>query len=382
MQSPLNIVFIGLSITCAWGNCHASIYRNLVKGLQRCGHNILFLEWDAPWYRQHRDLPSPAYCEVGIYDSLDALKSAFGKEICNADAVVIGSYTYEGIQIGRWVLENAAGLTVFYDIDTPITLARLHGGGCGYLSADLIPRYDLYLSAIGGPVLKRFEAAYGAKRTYPLYCSVDPDLYYPEVHSRDYVLGYLGNYSPDRQSTLERYLIDPARRYPDRRFAITGANYPAGIHWPTNIDYMEYLLPARHREFYGRQRFALNITRPDAVAWGYSPSIRLLEAAACSVPVISDYWVGLETFFKPGVEIITVQSTVEILKILDKYTVEECMTMGEMARNRTLQSHSGVRRAGEFVAYLMQASASYEKAGVRHEFGECAGIQEQLLDSM
>ncbi|HEX7025855.1 MAG TPA: glycosyltransferase [Gammaproteobacteria bacterium] len=372
MRLPLNIVVIGLSITSAWGNCHASAYRALIKGLGRDGHKVIFLEWDAPWHRMHRDMPCPEFCEVGIYDSLGTLQGKYGKTICDADVVIIGSYTYEGIQVGRWVLENASGLKVFYDIDTPITLVRLRNGGCGYLSADLIPHYDMYLSATGGPELEKFRVAYGAKRIYSLYCSVDPDLYYPETRDRNYALAYLGNYSPDRQTTLERYLVDSARRYPDRNFAVAGANYPAGVQWPGNVDYMEYLSPKRHREFYAKQQFALNITRPDSVAWGYTPSIRLFEAAACGIPVISDYWVGLETFFKPGVEIMTVQSTIEIIEILDKYTFEECYTIGEMARRRVMENHTCDKRARELVGVLVHVMESRDKNTVLRS--QTAGI--------
>lgn len=362
MRLPLNIVVIGLSITSAWGNCHAPIYRSLIKGLSRDGHKILFLEWDAPWYRPHRDMPNPDYCGVGIYDSLETLQVKYGKAICEADIVIVGSYTYEGIQVGRWVIENAQGLKAFYDLDTPVTVVRLRNGGCGYLAADLIPKYDIYLSSSGGLELEKFRVAYGAKRIYSLYCSVDPDQYYPEVRVRKYTLAYLGNYVPDRHATLERYLVDPARHYSDRCFSVVGANYPGGIRWPSNVEYVEYLQPKRHREFYARQQFALNVTRPDAVAWGYSPSIRLLEAAACGVPVISDYWMGLETFFKPGVEIITVQSTIEIMEILEKYTPEECRALGEMARGRILKSHTCDQRAREFVGFLEQTLGSNNKA--------------------
>lgn len=383
MQSSLNIVFIGLSITSSWANCHAAIYRSLIKGLQKNGHHVLFLEWDAPWYRQHRDLPEPSFCEVGIYDSLETLQSTFKERIRAADAVIVGSYTYEGIEIGRWVREQATGVTAFYDIDTPLTLVRLRNNGCGYLSMDLIPQYDIYLSSTGGPMLQRFDAAYGAKRTFSLYCSVDTDLYFPEMYSRDYFLAYLGNYSPDRQPTLERFLMDPARHFSQNRFAVAGANYPAGIHWPGNVSYMGYLPPEKHREFYNRQRFALNVTRPDVIACGYSPCVRLFEAAACGVPVISDYWVGLETFFEPGKEIITVQSTREVTETLESYSPEECAAMGMHARNRVLLHHTGVQRARELVVYLMQHSPGFNRKTNCYGIPEGRmALQEQLIGPM
>lgn len=385
MSASLNIVFIGLSITSAWGNCHAAIYRSLTKGLWRGGHRILFLEWDAPWYRQHRDLPASSdFCEIGLYDSLETLKTRFGEDIRNADVVIVGSYTYEGIEVGRWVLKQATGVTAFYDIDTPMTLVRLRNSGCGYISTALIPQYDFYLSAVGGPVLRRLETAYGAKNARSLYCSVDPDLYFPDMKDHEYALGYLGTYSVDRQPALERFLIDPALRFPERRFAVAGANYPAGIEWPKNVAYKEYLPPVRHRWFYNLQQFSLNITRPDVMAWGYSPCLRMLEAAACGVPVISDYWMGLETFFQPGSEIITVQSTDEVIGVLEDFSPQERITMGARARSRVLENHTGVQRAQELIDYLMGYSETANRnSSYLGEFVESYDpMQEQLPSPM
>jgi spore maturation protein CgeB len=92
-------------------------------------------------------------------------------------------------------------------------------------------------------------------------------------------LSYLGTYSPDRQPTLETLLIEPARRMPDRRFVVAGPQYPAEIEWPDNVERIEHLPPSEHAEFYAASRFTLNVTRADMIAAGWSPSVRLFEAA-------------------------------------------------------------------------------------------------------
>ena len=63
-------------------------------------------------------------------------------------------------------------------------------------------------------------------------------------------LSYLGTYSPDRQPTLERLLLEPARRAPDLRFVVAGPQYPADIDWPANVERIEHLPPAEHPAFY------------------------------------------------------------------------------------------------------------------------------------
>ncbi len=347
----LNVVILGLSITSSWGNGHATTYRGLVRELVKRGHRVLFLERDVPWYAAHRDLPRPPYGRTELYESLDDLKARFGLDIEKADAVIVGSYVPDGVEVGDYVTQNAQGLSAFYDIDTPVTLAKLERGDYEYLSPDLIKCYDLYLSFTGGPTLERLERGYGARAAKPLYCSVDPELYYPEDVPQTWDLGYLGTYSEDRQGPLERLLLEPARRHPTRRFIVAGPQYPENIDWPPNVARAEHLPPSEHRGFYNAQRFTLNVTRADMVRAGFAPSVRLFEAAACGVPIISDSWAGLETFFTPGEEILLAETPEDVLGYLELPETER-RELGARARARVLREHTAARRAQELETYL------------------------------
>ncbi len=196
---------------------------------------------------------------------------------------------------------SATGIVAFYDIDTPVTLAALADGTCPYLDAALVPRFDLYLSFTGGPALRLLETRYRARAARALYCSVDPERHRPcPAGGTRWDLGYLGTYSADRQPALDALLCEPARRWERGRFAVAGPLYPADLRWPANVERIEHVGPDEHPWFYGRQLFTLNLTRADMVRLGYSPSVRLFEAAACGVPIISDWWPGLATIFEPG----------------------------------------------------------------------------------
>ncbi|HLV21396.1 MAG TPA: glycosyltransferase, partial [Polyangiaceae bacterium] len=241
MSEPLSLVFLGLSITSSWGNGHATTYRSLIKGLAQRGHRVLFLERDVPWYRDNRDAPRPEGCSVALYASTEQLKQRHRAAIEGADAVIVGSYVPDGVEIGAWVQQVARGVRAFYDIDTPVTLRKLGQGDTEYLSPATIPGYDVYFSFSGGPALDLLVRDYGARRALPLYCSVDPDHYYPEAVPLRYDLGYLGTYSADRQPTLEALLLEPARRLADRRFVVAGPSYPAEIDWPPNVERIQHL---------------------------------------------------------------------------------------------------------------------------------------------
>jgi spore maturation protein CgeB len=349
----MKIVFFGLSITSSWGNGHATTYRGLLREMAQRGHEVLFLERDAPWYAQNRDLPEPPFCRTVLYSSLEELLAGYGAEIRGADCVIVGSYVTQGIEVGRWVTQNARGLTAFYDIDTPVTLAALAQRNCSYLTCDLIPRYRLYLSFTGGPTLDAIEQCYGSPAARPLYCSVDPEVHYPLQRQPTWDLGYLGTYSSDRQPGLERLLCAPAASWSEGRFVVAGPQYPREIKWPENTHRIEHLPPESHRDFYCSQRFTLNLTRKQMQLAGFSPSVRLFEAAACAVPVISDQWSGLEQFFVPGEEILLASSSEEVLRILQDYPEEKRIAVGEQALKRALKSHSAARRAEELEQYLM-----------------------------
>jgi spore maturation protein CgeB len=354
----LRIVIVGLSITSSWGNGHATTYRGLVRELVRRGHDVLFLEHDKPWYASNRDLPNPPYGRRELYVTVDDLKHRFSNEIRSADLVVVGSYVPEGVAVGEWVTRHARGVTAFYDIDTPVTLAKLARGDTEYLSPDLIPRYGMYFSFTGGPTLRRLERELGSPRALPLYCSVDPELYYPEPwRPIRWDLGYLGTYSPDRQPPLEALMLEPAQRWAPGRFVVAGPQYPDSIDWPANVHRINHLPPAEHRAFYNEQAFTLNITRADMVRAGYSPSVRLFEAAACGVPIVSDAWDGLGDFFEIDSEILVARSADDVLSVLQETSDAERRTIGERARARVLGAHTAAHRAAELERYVLEVTA-------------------------
>lgn len=352
MHPRLNCAFLGLSITSTWGNGHATTYRGLLKELSRRGHSVTFLERDVPWYAQNREFEELPYCRIILYSSLEELQEEYASLVRNADIVVVGSYVPEGIAVGRWVTSVSRNCAAFYDIDTPVTLAKLRANKCEYISRDLYPSYHLYLSFTGGPTLQFIERKLGSPCARALYCSVDPSLYYPEKTARKWDLAYLGTYAADRQPAVQRLLLNVASAQPDRFFAVAGPQYPEDIVWPENVDRISHLPAAEHRSFYNSQRFTLNLTRQDMVRAGYSPSVRLFEAAACGTPILTDIWPGLETIFTPGREILGVRTPEDVTSYLQMHE-EQRLEVGERGRWRALRNHTAAVRAEQFEAYVL-----------------------------
>jgi spore maturation protein CgeB len=243
---------------------------------------------------------------------------------------------------------------VFYDLDTPITLERLRtGASVPYLPAGGLGDFDLVLSYTGGTALEELKQRLGARRVAPLYGSVDPRVHYPVPHVDRYRahLSYLGTYAEDRQQSLLRLLVEPARRLPECRFLIGGAQYPAAFPWSDNIFFVRHLPPAEHSAFYCSSRLTLNVTRAPMAEMGYCPSGRLFEAAACGAAVLSDGWDGLDEFFQPGAEILVAGSTEDALAALD-VSDEQLTRIARAARERALSDHTAERRAHQLLSAL------------------------------
>ena len=351
----MKIVVYGLSVTSSWGNGHATTYRSLLRALAARGHRIVFVEKDVSWYRDNRDMPRPEFCQLVLYDDWEQDAARLVSLAQDADAVVIGSYFPDAIATTRALVERARVPVLFYDIDTPVTMAGLRADGrTEYLDGAMIPEYAAYLSFTSGPSLVELREQFGARRAEALFCSVDPELYRRTPVRAEFRcdLSYLGTYAADRQTKLLRLLNDAAERMAEQAFLVAGPQYPAGERWSGNVQRMDHVGPADHPAFYSSSRFTLNLTRADMITAGYSPSVRLFEASACGAAILSDCWAGLEEFLTPGEEILLPKNADEVVEILRGVSDAERTRIGGRARERVLAEHTSEHRALEFEAIV------------------------------
>jgi spore maturation protein CgeB len=350
----MKVVIFGLTISSAWGNGHATLWRGLCRALSAAGHDIVFFERDAPYYAQHRDMFGAEWCRLVLYDEWDQVARLGRRELSGADAAIVTSYCPDSRAASDVVLSSAVARKVFYDLDSPVTLDCLaRGEPVDYLPEDGLGGFDLVLSYAGGDALSRLQRATGARTVAPLYGSVDPDVHRPvaPVPERRNDLSYLGTYSRDRQDILERLFVLPARVRPERRFALAGSMYPPDFPWQHNMFYLAHMPPADHPAFFCSSGLTLNITRGPMAATGYCPSGRLFEATACGAAVISDWWQGLDGFFAPGSEILIARDTADVLDALE-LSDDERRRIAAAGRERTLACHTAPVRARELERVL------------------------------
>lgn len=363
----MKLTIFGLSITSSWGNGHATTYRSLCQALHRRGHHIVFFEHNLEWYQNNRDLEKPPYCEVKFFDDWKEILPVVRKELEDSDVAMVGSYFPDGIAALEEMLASHVPVKTFYDIDTPITIRGLKDQGkTDYLRQDHLPELDVYFSFTGGPMLAELEQNLGTPFAVPLYCSVDPEKHC-ELPVNTYFacdLSYMGTYAEDRQPKIEELLCAPARALKEKKFIVAGPQYPASLQWPNNVERMMHLDPRYHAEFYCGSRMTLNVTRREMVIAGYSPSVRLFEAAACATPIVSDNWPGLKTFFTPGKEILPAASAQDVIRYIKDLDSSELQRIGRAARERVLASHTSEVRAQEFERAVEAAAHKGKKSKV------------------
>src|SRR5262245_17667390 len=348
----MKLTIFGLSITSSWGNGHATTFRALCQALSRRGHDIVFFERNQEWYRSNRDLPEPPYCDVRIFESWDEILPAVRAELRDSDVAMVGSYFPDGIAALDEVAASNVPVKAFYDIDTPITMSRLRqpDASSDYLRKRHLAALDIYFSFTGGAMLQELEERLGVAFAVPLYCSVDPDRHRELPPSAEFKcdLSYMGTFAADRQAKLDELLCRTALSFPKSRFIVAGPQYPSSLEWPANVERILHLSPRHHAPFYCSSRLTLNVTRREMVMAGYSPSVRLFEAAACAATIVSDNWPGLEKFFVPGKELLLPRGSEDVARYLHEYDECELRRIGRAARERVLSAHTSDIRARQF----------------------------------
>lgn len=345
----MKVVIFGLTVSSSWGNGHATLWRGLLKAFARRGHNVVFYERDVPYYAANRDLDELPGSTLRLYPDFQQIREETRAELKDADLAIATSYCPDAVEAAAEILDSSAKLKAFYDLDTPVTLDQVNSGmPVPYLPSNGLADFDLVFSYTGGRALEELSDRLGARRGFPLYGSVDPDAHFPAAPRPDYAcnLSYLGTYSEDRQETLDRLFLEPARRRPNQRFIIGGAQYPENFPWTSNLWFVRHLPPSLHPVFFSSSRATLNVTRRAMKEYGYCPSGRLFEAAACGTPIFSDDWVGLNTFFNPGEELLVVKTADDVVRSLD-LPDEELEWIAERARQRVLREHTADQRVQE-----------------------------------
>lgn len=354
-NKKLNIAFFGSSLVSAYWNGAATYYRGIIRALNERGHQVTFYEPDAYERQQNRDIPDPDWAKVVVYEATEDAVFRCLKQAASADMIVKAS----GVGVFDELLEREVlqlktddRLVVFWDVDAPATLDRVHNNLTDPFLA-LIGQYDMILTYGGGaPVIKAYEAL-GAKVCVPVYNALDTTTHFPVAPEERFHcdLAFLGNRLPDREARVEEFFLKPAAATPGKRFVIGGSGW-GDKHMPENITYVGHVYTKDHNAFNCTPMAVLNISRESMARYGFSPATRVFEAAGAGACIITDYWEGINFFFSPGEEVLVAHNGAEVASILADLTEERAKAIGRAALQKVLSAHTYQHRAEQLEALL------------------------------
>jgi spore maturation protein CgeB len=344
----MKIAFYGSSLLSSYWNGAATYYRGLLKALAGLGYQITFYEPDVYDRQKNRDIEAPDWCSVVVYEATPLALMQVAARAAEADIVVKASgvgFEDEALLLEMLRHARSHALTVFWDVDAPATLSQLRDEPDHPLHRAL-RKIDLVLTYGGGdPVVYAYRAM-GVAHCVPIYNALDPETHHPVEPDLRFSgdLGFLGNRLPDREKRVEQFFLEPAVRSPDRTFLFGGSGWGDRPMSP-NVRWIGHVGTRDHNVFNVTPKAVLNISRDSMANNGFSPATRVFEAAGAGACLVSDAWVGMELFLKPGEEVLVARDGEDVMSILGDLTAEKARSIGSAALRRVLADHTYRHRA-------------------------------------
>jgi len=354
----MKLCVFGHTISSSWDGRHASIWRALCRALGELGHRVVFFERDHPQLAAQRDEPSPAGCDLRIYRDWNGVRPVARRELADADAGMITSRCADARAAAELVLDAGLAVTAFYDLESPLTIARHQAGlTVDHVGPDGYAPFDVVLSYAGGSVPRELVEVMGARLAVPLFDCVDPAVHQPDPPAPEFAAraSFLGPYTHDLHEMLDRLFFEPSRRLSQVSFSVGGGGLPDSLLLPDNLRRFGPIAPEKQASFYCSSRITVNVTPRVMARAGHCPPGGLFAAAGCGVPVLTHPWDGIEVFFEPGRELFVASSTEEALEVLC-LPDEELAQVGRAARERALAEHTAAARARHLVDILTEVA--------------------------
>ncbi|AXC14609.1 hypothetical protein ACPOL_5361 [Acidisarcina polymorpha] len=344
----MRIFSFGSSIVSSYWNGAATYYRGCYKYLARLGHEIIFAEPDAYGRQQHRDSEDFSYVESLVYQPGEGLDSML-EQASSADVVIKHSgLGVDDEALERRVLELAAGSAiVFWDVDAPATIARMHLNPHD-LFRSVLPHYDAVFTYGGGPWVKEQYLRLGAKAYYTMYNGLDPDTHYrvPPDPSLACDVAFLGNRLPDREARVDELFLRAAELYPEGTFLLGGEGW-ADKRLPSNVRWIGHVPTGDHNRVNCSAGMVMNINRASMADSGFSPPTRIFEVAGTGSCLLCDDWPGIADCFEPDEELLVVKTAEDVIAALTKYDDAGRRKIGAAFQRRALRDHTYAQRAAQ-----------------------------------
>ena len=357
----MNFVFFTHSLVSCWNHGNAHFLRGVLRALTETGHRTIAYEPAEGWSRQNllRDHGKAAAADfvkafpelsVRLYQDADDLPAA----VEEADVVVVHEWTDPAViaALGRLRRQGGAFRLLFHDTH--------HRAVSEPEAAQAWPLEDYDAVLAFGDSLAQVYRRWGwGGRVLVWHEAADTSVFHPPTTEDDREgVVWIGNWGDDeRTEELETFLFGPVAeerlslavygvRYPEaalRRLDAGGARYRG---WVANHQVPKVF--ARHlctihvpRRFYAEQLPGI-------------PTIRMFEALACGIPLISAPWRDSEQLFRAGQDYLPASDGAEVrrhLRLLQN-DPQARFALQRSGLERITARHTCRHRADELLAFL------------------------------
>ncbi|GLQ55315.1 CgeB family protein [Devosia nitrariae] len=319
----MRFVFYTHSLISDWNHGNAHFLRGVMRELVGRGHKATAFEPADAWSRRNLiETVGPAAVERFISDFPELASrrydAGFDHEaaLADADVVVVHEWTDPELigRIGRMRRDGAQFTLFFHDthhraVSSQADIARLDLSG-----------YDAVL-AFGETLRQRYLAAGWGRQVFTWHEAADARLFRPHpeiVRTRDLI--WIGNWGDgERSREIDDYLIAPART-----LSLTGT--VRGVRYPpealeavksAGLDYDGWIANAEVPKAFAQHRVTVHIPRrPYVETLPGIPTIRVFEALACGIPLVSAPWEDAEHLFRPGRDFLFAESSAQMTRLL------------------------------------------------------------------
>jgi spore maturation protein CgeB len=320
----MNVKLFCHSLVSDWNHGNAHFLRGVMRELHRRGHDVDVLEPSDGWSR------SNLLADAG-QRAIDEFHAAFpdlssrtydlrdldlGRELADADLVLVHDWNEPWLvgAIGAHRRRHGGYVLLFYDAHHRAATAPEQ------VRAFDLSGYDAVLAF--GAVIRDLYLEHGwARRAYVWHEAADTELFCPgNGRGKEAELVWIGNWGDgERTAELHEFLLEPARRL-RLRGHVHGVRYPdearRAVSW-SGLSYEGWLPNHRAPEAFARHRVTVHVPRRAYVRRIPGvPTIRVFEALACGIPLVSAPWEDREGLFAAGEDYLVARDGTEVARRL------------------------------------------------------------------
>jgi spore maturation protein CgeB len=350
----MRIAFFVHSLVSCWNHGNAHFLRGVVRELRALGYDVVVYEPEGAWSRRQLIEREGAEVEAQLARSFPT--TTYGRRVDTllngVDAAVVHEWNEPELvaAVGR------SGVTaLFHDTHHRAVSAP-----------DRMERYELDgyagVLAFGRTIADVYRERSWHDRVWVWHEAADHERFRPLAARREGDLVWIGNWGDDeRTRELDEFLFTPVRRL-GLTGAVHGVRYPApglAAVERAGLEYRGWLPNHRAPEAFARHRVTVHVPRrPYATALPGIPTIRVFEALACGIPLVSAPWDDAEGLFRDG-DFLWARDGHEMTEAL-RAVVSDRAFAGEVARRgleTVLARHTCAHRARELTAILTDERA-------------------------